>query len=139
MTRVCVITGGRGHTPTPRELRELHTALEAHDIATVRTGTDERLMAKLRDTGIGGVDEHVYAHVRDIWDREMYPATDYGKWPACGPIRNRAMLKTGDVVLVVAFSGGDGTLDCITQAKQRDIPVHVITCSAIESRKKAKK
>ena len=125
--RICVITGGRGHQPTPRELRELHDVLEDHDIAVVRTG------------GASGVDTAVHDHVRDIFDREVYPATDYGKWPACGPIRNRAMLKTGNVVLVVAFTGGDGTIDCMTQAKQRDIPVHVIACSVIESQKKAKK
>lgn len=124
MKRVAVITGGRGHHPTPRELRELHEVLEAHDITHVRTG------------GASGVDTAVYAHVRDIWSREEVKADWKAHGSAAGPIRNTAMLSTGDVVLVVAFSGGTGTADCVAQATKKDIPVHVISHSIIEPPKK---
>lgn len=40
-----------------------------------------------------------------------------------GPIRNAAMIRHHDPHLVVAFSGGDGTLDCVTQAEEAGIGV----------------
>ncbi len=123
-SRVAVITGGRGHKPTRRELRELHDVLEKNDIAIVRTG------------GASGVDTAIHEHVRDIWKRETWPAEKFGSWPACGPIRNGKMLAEGNVVLCVAFTGGDGTLNCISQATALQIPVHKIAFSRIESRKK---
>lgn len=124
MKRVAVITGGRGHRPTPRELRELHEVLERYDITHVRCG------------GASGVDTDVYAHVRDIWEREEWPADWKKHGAAAGPLRNTAMLSTGDVVLVVAFSGGAGTADCVAQATKKGIAVHVIQFSVIEPPKK---
>jgi len=44
---------------------------------------------------------------------------------AAGPIRNREMLAMG-VGLVVAFSGGKGTADCVKAAKEMSIEVREV-------------
>lgn len=43
--------------------------------------------------------------------------------PAAGPIRNTRMLEEGRPDLVIAFPGGKGTLDCVSQAKERGVEV----------------
>ena len=45
----------------------------------------------------------------------------YGK--RAGPLRNRRMLDHFQPDLLVAFSGGEGTQDCIRAAKERKVPV----------------
>ncbi len=45
---------------------------------------------------------------------------------AAGPIRNRQMLIEGKPDLVVAFPGGAGTANMVSQAKKAGIPVRVI-------------
>lgn len=45
---------------------------------------------------------------------------------AAGPIRNRQMLDSADVDLVVAFPGGRGTAHMIKLARERGIDVRVI-------------
>lgn len=114
MKRIAVITGGRDYTPTPRELGELHSVLTRRDIDIVRTG------------GCRGVDTVVHKHVRDVFERESWPAEDYGPWPACGPKRNAAMLSTRGVRVCIAFKGGAGTWNCIRAAKARGIDVWII-------------
>lgn len=54
---------------------------------------------------------------------EEYPAdwAKYGK--AAGPIRNLQMLKEGKPDLVVAFSGGHGTLHMMSAAKDAGVKV----------------
>lgn len=112
--RIAVVTGGRDYTPTPAELAELGRVLEDRDIEVVRTG------------GATGVDTVVHGHVRDIWERESWPADWKAHGKAAGPKRNAEMLSTPGVRLVVAFKGGAGTFNCIKQAKQRGVDVHVI-------------
>jgi hypothetical protein len=51
------------------------------------------------------------------WDRE-------GK--SAGFIRNKAMLATMRPDLVVAFPGGRGTRDCVSQAERRGIFVYEV-------------
>lgn len=45
---------------------------------------------------------------------------------AAGPIRNAEMLETEKPDVLIAFSGGKGTADCIRQAKGRNIPVREV-------------
>lgn len=45
----------------------------------------------------------------------------YGK--AAGPIRNKQMLEEGKPTMVLAFPGGTGTANMISQAKAAGIPV----------------
>lgn len=60
------------------------------------------------------------------WDYEGYPAdwNTYGK--GAGPIRNRQMLVEGVPGLVIAFPGGKGTENMISQAKAANVPTVVV-------------
>lgn len=51
------------------------------------------------------------------WDRDGY---------AAGPIRNAQMIAEGKPTVVIAFAGGRGTRNMITQARENWIPVLVI-------------
>lgn len=59
--------------------------------------------------------------------REIPFVTHPAKWNsqgrAAGPIRNRHMLEDWKPNLVVAFPGGKGTLDMVTQARGRGVQV----------------
>jgi hypothetical protein len=48
----------------------------------------------------------------------------YGK--AAGPIRNQHMIYEGKPHLVIAFSGGSGTADCVRRARTSEIEVREI-------------
>lgn len=59
-----------------------------------------------------------------------YKAEWYGKWPECGPIRNREMLKEavaeGKTVVVAFWDGASkGSADCIKQARKMGLEVRV--------------
>ena len=63
-----------------------------------------------------------WASQRDI-DIRAFPA-DWNKSPrGAGPIRNKQMLDQGQPDLVIAFPGGNGTLDMRTQAERAGVPV----------------
>lgn len=60
--------------------------------------------------------------VRNV--RQIRFAAEWHKWGlAAGPIRNGQMLITGKPDCVLAFPGGKGTLDMITQAQKANVPV----------------
>lgn len=63
-----------------------------------------------------------WAQLRGI-AHEPYPAQWERDGKAAGPIRNRAMLVNGRPDIVVAFSGGRGTQDCVKQAESMGIRV----------------
>lgn len=68
---------------------------------------------------------HEWAEQRGIridWFRADW--TKYRK--AAGPIRNTRMLEEGKPDLVIAFKGGKGTRNMITQALAANVPVEVI-------------
>ena len=50
--------------------------------------------------------------------------TKYNK--AAGPIRNKLMLEAGKPDLVIAFPGGNGTINMIKQAKEAGIRIEVV-------------
>jgi hypothetical protein len=140
---IVVVTGDRDHRPTPRELAELHHVLTDECECTVlRSGTCREKMSTFMRTGKGGVDEHVYNHVRDVFAREMWPAPWRERGRSAGMRRNIAMVtgQTGDVDreqliaptagrhahYVVAFEGGAGTWGCIGVGRRQGIDVWMI-------------
>lgn len=54
-------------------------------------------------------------------DQVRVPANWNGRGTGAGPFRNKLMLDLFDVDLVVAFPGGKGTENMISQASQRQI------------------
>lgn len=63
------------------------------------------------------------------WVRvERYPASDFGPWPGCGPIRNRYMAMRGaDVLLAFPMGVSRGTRGMIRIAHE-----HKIHCRIVE-------
>lgn len=61
------------------------------------------------------------------WAANWYPnAGLHGRGrldPTAGPRRNLKMIAEADATILVAFSGQDGTRDCIAQARRRGLPV----------------
>ncbi len=58
---------------------------------------------------------------------EEYPA-DWEKYGwAAGPIRNIQMLDEGKPDLVIAFPGGRGTKNMVNQARDRGVPVEIVS------------
>jgi hypothetical protein len=71
-----------------------------------------------------GVDDMVVWYCGDRIVPHIPFAADwetYGR--AAGPIRNGRMLREAGPDLLVAFPGGNGTIDCCRQADGRNIPV----------------
>jgi hypothetical protein len=58
---------------------------------------------------------------------ERYPADWNRHGKAAGPIRNRRMLVEGKPDLVVAFPGGRGTANMISQAEAAGVKVLKVT------------
>lgn len=140
MTRV-LVCGGRWYgmarrtdeagNPLPDEVlaaerrraeREMARLCHVLDAAVERLGLDHII-----EGGALGADRcaMIWAEVQGI------PVTTfsaewkkYGK--AAGPIRNKRMLDEGRPDYVIAFPGGDGTADMVTQAKAAGITVHEI-------------
>ena len=54
---------------------------------------------------------------------EVYPADWKKHGRAAGPIRNKQMLDEGKPDIVIAFKGGKGTRNMITQAKENGFMV----------------
>jgi hypothetical protein len=60
---------------------------------------------------------------------ESHPAEKFGKWPACGPIRNRHMLSRGaDLVLAFCIEGVPmkGTADMVSIALRAGVRVRTV-------------
>ena len=66
-----------------------------------------------------------WAHQRAV-QVEAFPADWDRHGKAAGPIRNRQMLDTNPD-LVVAFPGGRGTADTVTEARRRGIKITEVT------------
>lgn len=56
----------------------------------------------------------------------MYGADWAKHGKMAGPIRNKQMLRCGDPELVVAFPGGKGTANMVTQARKAGVKVRQI-------------
>jgi hypothetical protein len=110
-----LITGGRSYVDRATVFRELD-ALHAETTITVlihgaATGADSLADAWSKSRGV-----EVIACPAD-WSR-------HGR--AAGPIRNKAMLTDHAPELLVAFPGGRGTANMISQARAAGLKIIVI-------------
>lgn len=65
---------------------------------------------------------HAWAERRGVKIQAFRP--DWKKFgKAAGPFRNARMLKVGRPQMVIAFPGGRGTRDMVTQARAAGVPV----------------
>jgi hypothetical protein len=131
--RTIVVTGGRTYSDAARVAEVLgvvwmraamgHPAGSEDPPVIIRhgdaTGADRLAKDWCEENG---VPDDPFPVVMSEW-------RTYGK--SAGPIRNARMLAeppTPD--LVVAFPGGTGTADCVTQARALGIPVLVVPAKA---------
>jgi hypothetical protein len=102
-----IVTGGRDYTRRSK-VYDILNLLHPSDIyvGCCPTGVD----AFVRDWASENWNTHLKVFKAD-WDQFR---------KAAGPLRNKAMLLAGDKndFIVVAFPGGDGTADCVRQAKK---------------------
>lgn len=140
---IAVITGGRDRTPTLAELEVFVRESRARGSTVLRHGACPARKNK-RGELVGSTDTYVAAFVkaRGLAEVEVWPAEDFGDWPACGPKRNRGMLdgRRPDMLVtspradwLCAFAGGRGTNGCRRAAKDRGIEI-VDVAPAIEPR-----
>ena len=109
-----IVCGGRGYTDTERVFAELDKVYAAKpDLFIIHggaAGADQRAAEWAASRGVPCAE--VPAH----WDY-------FGK--KAGPTRNGWMLRLKPAG-VVAFPGGDGTADCVAQARIAGVPVKEI-------------
>lgn len=88
-------------------------------------------ICEIVEGGASGADSlaNVYAKMKGI-PVNQYKADWKKHGRAAGPIRNKQMLEEGKPDIVVAFDGGKGTANMITQA--RNAGVKVFDASLIE-------
>lgn len=112
MNRV-LVCGGRDFADKSRVWRVLDKLHALHPIDVLIVG------------GASGAD-----HLAEQWAKHhqiahfVFPA-QWRRLPlrAAGPVRNRRMLDEGKPDRVVAFPGGTGTENMVTQAKNAGLPV----------------
>lgn len=60
---------------------------------------------------------------------KVYPAEDFGPWPACGPLRNQAMLEREDpdaaFGFLVAAVKARGSADMAARCLRRGVMLHL--------------
>lgn len=94
----------------------------AHALATALSKLGQ--ISLIIEGGASGADNlaNQYAHLNDIPVRQF--KADWKKHGrAAGPIRNKQMLDEGQPDLVVAFEGGKGTANMISQANKNGVKV----------------
>lgn len=111
-----IVCGGRNFKDYERVQRELDFFHGEYGFAEVIHGC-----ANGADTAAGR-----WAKEEGIKVRE-FPADWNKHGKAAGPIRNKQMLAEGQPDLVIAFPGGKGTANMISQAKAAGLRVEEIT------------
>ena len=102
-----IISGGRDYHLTARDIMFLDSIL----------GVEEVVEGECRGADLDG---KRWAERRGI-PIKPFPAEDYGSWPACGPLRNRAMAEYADAV--VLFPGGRGTTSMRVEATRQGLGI----------------
>ena len=129
-----LVCGGRDFTDVRRLRRELDRLSkelgELYIIHGGQTGADSFAGKWAKDRGMAS------AEFRADWRSHVCaPAATCRQNRYCraaGPIRNRRMLNEGRPNCVIAFPGGDGTVDMIRQAYKEGVLVHVVSGSRPE-------
>ena len=107
-----LVTGGRLYDKRATLFRVLDRLHDRTPVSLLvvgdATGADELACHWAQERGVP-----IAVH-RAEWE-------EYGK--AAGPIRNRQMLHERNPDLVIAFSGGRGTQDCVRQAVAKGVNV----------------
>jgi hypothetical protein len=110
-----LVCGGRAFADCEFVCRELSRLHGLHRFTTAITGGAVGVDTFAHDWAAGmGLSTEVY---RADWER-------FGR--AAGPIRNKRMLDEGRPDLVVAFPGGRGTRNMVSQARFAGVEVMVI-------------
>jgi hypothetical protein len=139
---IAVVTGGRDYSPSKSELDVFVGVLVKYEITVLRHGAANMAANKVRyarGEPPVGVDEiaSLYAARALSLRLEAWPAEEWGAWPACGPMRNRAMvlgerggMNLGRARVVAAFHGGPGTRNCMYVGQANRIKIVKIAAPA---------
>lgn len=111
---VVVVCGGRDYRPSKADAWSLRAVLRMYGATEVLHGGAPGV-----DSWAGRVAERLGLPVR------VFPADWDAHGRAAGPIRNRLMLNEAEAV--VAFPGGRGTADCVSEARRRGLAVSVVS------------
>jgi len=107
-----LVCGGRDYAEAPALSYVLAGVTKGHERVVVihggATGAD----------ALSGKWAHAHGHRCELYHADW---AKYGK--AAGPVRNREMIYEGRPDLVVAFAGGKGTANMVSQAKAAGIRV----------------
>lgn len=109
-----LVCGGRNYDDVHFLSRTLDGLHKKHTITEVIHGAAKGADSLAADWArYHGIKDNAF---QADWDR-------LGK--GAGPARNTQMLKEGKPDMVVAFKGGSGTINMITQAMNADVPVWI--------------
>lgn len=116
-----IVCGGRDYSDAMRVAKVLDAAVERMGLHTIIEGESKGADTLAREWALARGDISVTA-VPAQWDA-------HGK--SAGPIRNTFMLDyltmSEGAQCVIAFPGGKGTADMISQARKRGVTVHEIS------------
>jgi len=115
VSRIIAVTGGRDYRDRATVFRVLDAERNTDGVTLLVHG------------GANGADllADEWAVSRKV-NRRVYYA-DWSHGLSAGPRRNANMLRESDPHLLVAFPGGRGTANCVTQAERMGIRVLRIT------------
>lgn len=106
-----VVTGGRGFKDALCVAKELAALNPTHIAHGGATGADDLAASWAKGAGVSTTE---------------FPANWEEHGRAAGPIRNRKMLEWMQPDIVLAFPGGRGTADCVSQARRMGIEVREV-------------
>lgn len=110
-----LVCGGRDYADRARVERVLDDLYVKNGITEVIEGRAKGADSLAEDWAMGR--NVALRHFPADWDR-------YGR--GAGPRRNRQMLVEGEPDLVVAFLGGRGTANMVSQAEKAGVPVQKV-------------
>ena len=106
-----LVCGGRDYADYPQVQSVLRACLNDTDVIV--------------HGGARGADSIAGEVAKEVLGKEVIVHSanwsKYGR--AAGPIRNKEMLDSHPIRLVIAFAGGNGTQDMVRRARQANIPV----------------
>ena len=132
--KVCVCGGREFGSIRVRDENDFPREAKRRGVAEVRKLFDfldalhsETPISEIIHGGARGADTQagLWARWRTVAVR-VFEANWEQEGKAAGVLRNQLMLEEGRPDLLVAFSGGRGTADCVLRARKMGIPVRVV-------------
>lgn len=127
-----VVTGSRSFRDGDRIEADLRALLPfgLRRVAQGGNGVDKQLGSEMPPKSIQSADTLAWLATHRLHLEEATYRVDGrvdGRWPACGPRRNRRMLRAETPALVLAYPtpSSKGTWSCIEEARRLHIPVLV--------------